>query len=326
MITHRWRLVSKDTYATRVDAVRRYAVSPARDARGVEYPMYTNPKRTVARTPWGRTYGSTVMIAVLFSTLLSRFAEAHEPVFSLGPETIYQGGVGLETEFEYESGDDHHSAFINYEILYGLTKKVSLTLEIPQVLDVAEAGDSDLGIGDLQLRVKYQFYKRDFLGGQDKVAAIVGIKLPTGDDDSSPRLGTGSTDYLLGLSYGHESRSWYWFATLRYLLRGDGGRFDLGDRFLYDAAIGYRPWKREYLQWDFVGLLEMSGQHDSRGDFGGARVKNSGGDTVWLGPTGLLSYRNLMFKGGVQFPVYQDLNGSQKEDRYRAVFAIEYHF
>lgn len=288
--------------------------------------MCSNLRDAAKRKACGKAYAPAITLGAFLCVLLSEYAGAHEPVFSLGPETIYKGGVGIETEFEFESGDGQHSSLINYEVLYGLTKKVSLTLEIPQVLDVAEAGDSDSGIGDLELRLKYQFYKRDFLGGQDKIAAILGVKFPTGDEDSTPRLGTGTTDYLFGLSYGRESRSWYGFTTLRYLLRGDDGQFEPGDRFFYDAAIGYRPWKREYLQWDFVALLEMNGEYDWRSELQGVTVGNSGGNTVWLGPTGLLSHRNIMFKSGIQFPVYRDLNGNRKEDRFRALFAIEYHF
>ena len=33
-----------------------------------------------------------------------------------------------------------------------------------------------------------------------------------------------------------------------------------------------------------------------------------------------------MFKGGVQLPVYEDLNGGQEHSEFRAVFAIEFHF
>ena len=70
----------------------------------------------------------------------------------------------------------------------------------------------------------------------------------------------------------------------------------------------------------------MDGEFDFDNEFRGRRLPDSGGNTIWLGPTGLFSYRNIMFKTGVQVPIYQDLRGSQPEDKFRAVFSIEYHF
>lgn len=253
-------------------------------------------------------------------------AYAHEPVFSLGPETIFKGGMGIESEFEFERSDNGHSLELHYEFIYGLTADLSFTLEIPHILALEEDDETSSGLGDIQLRGKYQLFRKDSLGAQDKLSAILGVKIPTGDEDADPRLGTGTTDFLSGLSYGHESRIWYYFATLRYLLRTGDQSIMPGDRFFYDVAAGFRPWQREYLEWDFVALLELNGEFDFQSEVKGHLVPDSGGNTVWLGPTGLFSYRNIMFKGGIQFPVSQDLKGNQDEDEFRLALAAEYHF
>ncbi|KKL05704.1 hypothetical protein LCGC14_2603390, partial [marine sediment metagenome] len=49
------------------------------------------------------------------------------------------------------------------------------------------------------------------------------------------------------------------------------------------------------------------------------------GEEIFIGPTLLWSIRNIMIKGGIQFPVWQDLNGNQKRD-FRSLLAVEYHF
>ncbi len=262
----------------------------------------------------------------LFLTWFFTPANAHEPVFSLGPETIYQGGFGLETEFEFEESEDDRWAALHYEILYGLTRNITVTLSVPQILERNEGGETSSGLGEVTFRGKYNFYRKDSLGAQHKVTGILGIKLPTGEDETAPPLGTGTTDVLAGLSYGYESRTWYHFATFRYLWRTDRNGFNPGDRVFYDVAVGYRPWRREYLEWDFVTLLEMSGKCDFKSELEGAELLNSGGNTIWLGMTGLFSYRNLMIKGGVQFPVSQSFKGNQAKDGLRAVLAFEYHF
>lgn len=269
----------------------------------------------------------TLLIVILLLVLgFSTSAQSHEPVFSLGPETIYKGGTGIESEFEIERGNDERHTALNYEILYGLTEDLSFTIKVPQIIDHKEGDERDSGLGDIQLRGKYQLFRQDTLGAQDKISVILGIKLPTGDEDTEPPLGTGTTDFLFGMSYGHESRTWYHFITLRYLLRTQDDGFEPGDRFFYDASIGYRPWLREYLEWDFVALLEMSGEYEFESKLKGHALSDSGGNTIWLGPTGLLSYRNIMLKGGIQFPAYQNLKGNQERDDFRAIFAIEFHF
>ncbi len=253
-------------------------------------------------------------------------AMAHEPVFSLGPETIYQGGVGVETGFEFDQGEEEQATVLHSEILYGLTKNVTVTLSVPQILDSRIGGVSESGLGDISLRGKYNFFKKDSLGASHKMTGILGVKLSTGNENNVPALGSGTTDILTGFSYGYESRTWYHFLTLRYLARTKDQSRKPGDRFFYTLAFGYRPWQREYLEWDFVGLLEMDGEFDYRNEFQGQSLPNSGGNTIWLGPTGLFSYRNIMIKGGVQFPVFQDFRGNQPKDKIRAIFAAEYHF
>jgi len=257
---------------------------------------------------------------------LPRLATAHEPVFSLGPETIYQNGFGIEGEFETQRGSGSHELAMNYELIYGLLENLSLSLNIPHVLESEGGGGSSTGIGDVVFRGKYRFFKRDRLGTQDKISAILGVKFPTGNQNDNPAIGTGTTDVLMGVSYGHESRRWYYFATFRYLLRTEDGGFAPGDILFYDAAAGVRPWKRGYLEWDLVLLLELSGERDFKGSRGGTSLANTGGHTIWLGPTALLSYRNIMFKGGIQFTPLQQLNGSQTKQTFRSVLAAEYHF
>ena len=273
----------------------------------------------------GRRLLLSAAATLLASGLLSP-ALAHEPVFSLGPETIFEGGVGVEAEFDFEDEAGEKLSLMNYEIIYGLRDYLSLTLSVPHILEREDEGQSSSGLGDIELRAKYRFYKKDMLGAQHKITGILGVKAPTGDKDARPALGTGTTDVLFGATYGYESRTWYHFLTTRFRYRTESGNRDPGNRLFTDGALGYRPWRREYLEWDFVALLETNFELEFKDEFRGAVLPDAGGNRLWLGPTGLLSYRNIMFKGGIQFPVYDDQNGDQHDSKLRAVFAIEYHF
>ena len=268
-----------------------------------------------------------VTALLLLLTVLCTPALAHEPVFSIGPETIWQGGMGIETEFEFEQGDGASLSALHYEILYGLTENWSLQFSAPYILKRKEAGETERGFGDLGIRTKYQFYRKDLLGAQHKITGIGGIKLPTGDDDAEPALGTGSTDFLVGASYGYESRTWYHFATLTYKLRTKDGTRNPGDRLSLDAAVGLRPSQTEYRDMDLVYLLEANFEIEFRDKLQGIGLPNTGGETIWLGPTALISPNpQWMFKAGIQFPVIQKLKGDQRRDDFRAVFSVEFHF
>jgi hypothetical protein len=273
----------------------------------------------------GRRLPLSAAALLLVSALLSP-ALAHEPVFSLGPETIFQDGIGVEAEIGFEDKAGEKLSLMNYEVIYGLREYLSLTLSVPHILERKDDGGSSSGLGDIELRVKYRFYKKDMLGAQHKISSILGVKASTGNEDTNPALGTGTTDVLFAATYGYESRTWYHFLTTRYRYRTETGTRNPGDRLFIDGAVGYRPWRREYLEWDFVGLLETNLELEFKDEFRDSTVADTAGNRLWLGPTGLLSYRNVMFKGGVQFPVYEDHNGDQDDSKLRAVFAVEYHF
>jgi hypothetical protein len=275
-----------------------------------------------------------IMVGFIISmTNISVFA--HEPIFGLGPHTIFKGGIGLETEIERESASNSNEKekdlVLHNEIIYGLTEDLAVTLALSYVLDrnldAEGIGKSSSGLSDTSLRLKYRFWRRDRPGIQDAAAFIIGIKFPTGDADKSPRLGSGSTDFLLGLAAGRESLLWYYFGDIRYRVNTKGSSgLKVGDRFFADVAIGIRPWPAEYLKPDLVVLAELNWETLMRNELDGLDVSNSGGNLLFLSPSFFLTYRNWAVKGGVQIPLYQNLYGNQPGEDYRFKLAVEIHF
>ena len=193
---------------------------------------------------------------------------AHEPIFGLGPHVIFQGGVGVEVEFErsgFHSPEGEATEWgFHTEILYGVTEDFSLTLAVPALVGSRDAfaGESfrSTGVGDISLRGKYRFWRRDRPGTQDSAAVLAGVKLPTARTSRTPPLGSGSVDYLFGLAAARESRRYYAFADVRLRVNttGAGGR-RRGRELAMDLAVGLRPWLSGYRQPDLVVLLEFSG-------------------------------------------------------------------
>ena len=167
-----------------------------------------------------------LLVAAMAATALANAAvHAHGPLFSPAPETIFKGGteitLGFHTEKATGAGEEEKAYELFLEAEYGITADWEIGIEIPYAWKEEDGGDAD-GIGDIVLDTKYQFWKRDLPLAQYKAAAFLQLKLPTGDDDSTPRLGSGSTDVIAGLATGYESRRWYWFASGVYRVNTEG--------------------------------------------------------------------------------------------------------
>ncbi len=267
-----------------------------------------------------------IILSLVASVPLVRTVHAHEPVFGVGPETIYEGGWGLEVGWDFEDEGDERTAVLDHELIYGVNQNLSVTLEVPQALRRHTEEGTRSGLGDIRVRGKFQFWKQDRLNASRKATLILGMKVPTGSHHGRVPLGTGSVDPLFGLAVGHESRTWYGFGAVRYLLRARHDGLDRGDRIFVDLATGLRPWQTEYLEPDLVFLLEFNAVVTLRDRTSTGAVASTGGHVGWLGPTMLLSHRNWMTKAGVQIPIYSSRRGSQPRPDLRAVLAVEYHF
>ena len=277
-----------------------------------------------ARSRW------TGALLIIGLVLVAKPAAAHNPIFTPGPHLVYQGG--LETTIGYTrdrasgGGERETEQEIELEFEYGLTADWTAEVELPFVAkDLNDNGSS--GLGDVVLRSRYRFLRLDTPGVQRSAAVLGQVKLPTGDDDSSPRLGSGSTDFLGGLLYGHESRRWYYNLAARYRLNGEGGGgLEKGNRQFLDIAGGVRPVLTGYLEPDAVVFLELNWENAGRDDLNGADVADTGGWELFLSPGIFATYRNVALRAGVQIPIAHGLNGTQPESDYRFKVEIKYTF
>ncbi|MBC8259063.1 MAG: hypothetical protein H8E38_08605 [SAR324 cluster bacterium] len=271
---------------------------------------------------WKKWLSSASFVFLAFAN----FTQAHGPIFGTGPHTIYKDGVGIELKYEREQEQDGNEQALHLHATYGLTADWAVALEVPQVKKVEEDQQAS-GTGDVMLQTKWRFYRKDFAEGrQDQIALLAAVKLPTGDTESEPSLGSGSTDIIAGLTLGRESRTLYYFADLRYRLNGENEKYlKKGNAWLYGASFGFRPWLNEYWEQDTVFLLELFGKQQEKAVLNNQELENTGGHSTFMGPSFLWSYQNWMITGGVSFPVQQNLNGEQEKQQYQFALGIEQH-
>lgn len=199
------------------------------------------------------------------------------------------------------------------------------------------------GLGDVSVFARYRLFGRHSAAGSTLVAAVVGIKLPTGSTDqhndqgeyldSHLQLGTGSTDALLGLSFDHAFERTSVSANMLYAFTGNGEvghqshRF--GDSVNYDVTAKYRvaPATNEPDRNAWFVSLGINGEAREHEHLDGDRVGDSGGHTVYLTPGAQCVLANRwIVEATYQYAVYHDLDQTQLGEDYRVFAGVTYLF
>jgi len=267
--------------------------------------------------------GQVVVYLLIFfaMSLMGSVALAHDPVFGLGPHVLFKGGVEIAPEIEVDKSGDTESSKLAMELTYGLTGDWAAGVKVPYV-DKSNVTGSESGQGDLTVFSKYRFWRKDRPGLQESMSVAVKVKADSGDAS----VGTGSTDGVLGLTYGYEGRKWYRWAALRYRMNGEGNStLQRGDKILFDLVGGVRLKQTGYLEPDTVWLIELNGESTEKAELNGIVQNNSGGIEWFVSPGIFWTKRNFAVKAGVQIPVLSRLNGVQQETDYRTRLILEWH-
>lgn len=272
------------------------------------------------------SFGFAAAIAIT----VIRPASAHEPIFAPGAHTHSKGlhEISLEYQRKRASGagqkETEQELALEYE--YGLTANWTAKVDVP-IVDKSVINDGSTGIGDITLSTKYRFLRKDLPGKQFSTSALFQIKLPTGDDDRTPRLGSGSTDFTGGLLHGLESRRWYYNTDARYRLNTEGGGgLKKGNKVLLDLVGGVRPVLTSYKKPDTVLFFEFNWENAERDSLNGGDVADTGGWELFASPGVFWTYRFFAVTAGVQIPIAENLNGSQPTSDYRFKLTTKYSF
>jgi len=269
---------------------------------------------------------TTVLMAFGLSWLIMPCtSEAHDPVFGLGPHTIFQDGVELTPDFTTRQAGDTRSRELAFIMGYGLTADWTIGADLPW-LSQRMHGNTSRGGGDLRLWTKYRFWRRDAPGVQESASLFFKLKPDTAASSRQLSPGTGGTDWIAGAAYGFESLTWYRWAALRLRRNGrDDGGLKRGNVLLADLAIGYRFTPPSYYKPDLVWMVELNGEFTRQSRQGGAILPDTGGDALFASPGLMWTLRNYAIKAGVQLPVHSRMNWAQPKPDYRARLVLEWH-
>ena len=258
-------------------------------------------------------------------------------------------GVPDGTELEHDTA----TQFYNLGIAYNPSADWNVTVRVPYVVrnhttygefdstqplpPLSESHSSSLG--DIKLIGGYQgFLPTHNLGVQ------LGIKLPTGDDgttvkfgsgpgagtplDASLQPGTGSTDLIVGAYYYQAiSQDWDAFANGTFeaavASRQDqsGNDFRPGNQVLVTGGFRYEAGGWVVPQVQFNLLHKTADQGALADTFGSA------GTVAYVSPGLIATVRqDLQLYAFVQVPVYSQLNGYQLFPRWTGTLGLMYSF
>lgn len=269
-----------------------------------------------------------LVFAVLFLTLpclvwVTRVS-AHDPVFGAGPHVLFKGGVEVHLGSRYEKAGDERDSEAELELKYGITGDWTAGIGL-SYLRSEDDEDTDTGRGPSSLSTKYRFWRNDMLGAQESAAVLAGVILDDANVGEPKRDGS---DYLMGLAYGYEGRKWYRWASVRHRFNEDADSgAERPNLWLLDFVLGIRPTPTEYLEPDWVWMLELNGEIvDKVANQVGDTSMRIGGSQWFLSPGLMWTHRNVAIKAGVQLPIYDDLAANQASGDYRVKFEAEWHF
>lgn len=268
---------------------------------------------------------------------------------------------------------------------YGVTNDLTLIARLPVVIrtdiregqhshgpagnTVDERGDSS-GIGDLTLLGLHRFYNNK--ATRIEASLLLGVKAPTGRTNEYDKLGvrfeaesqpgSGSWDGLFGLALTQRSAAWSFDANVLYQQVNKGTQdTDLGDRFLYNAAVSYRAFGAQATPMGRMNagampepmyhggpkasghrhvheepaplpgpaldlVMELNGEWHGHEKIAGVRDENSGGNVVYLSPGLRLSMDKWSGFVSVGIPVVNDVNGVQAEPSWRLLTGVAVSF
>jgi len=269
-------------------------------------------------------------------------------------------------------------------ISYGFTNDLTVSVRFPWVrrtgilegvqedpADPATVRDrgNTFGFGDVTVLGQYRFLNNQASGTQ--AAVLFGVKLPTGVTslvdpfgeifEAEFQPGSGSWDGLFGVAFSQRlSPAWSFHANVLAIATGTGTQdTNLGNRFLYNAALAYRVFGEAagelhshdpraayahaghshspmvtkartaaapHTHVALDALLEVNGEWHDKQRTAGIVDPNSGGNTIYVSPGLRLTVENWSSYVLVGIPVVNDLNGIQATPAWRVLGGVSFVF
>ena len=243
----------------------------------------------------------------------------------------------IRTQFRYmERKDDPTSMDRKMEmyafpivVAYGFRPDLTLLVRQPvkhRNMYMSGSVNRETGFDDLFVLAKYKLFRKNTRDYTLGIASTLGLELPTGDDD----FGSETWDLQPGLFTSWRSGPWQSDFSVSYKWNGfaDNGKNGLepGDELSIDLAFAHQFNLTEKADTSLTPVLELNYKHLSNDDLSGRSVSNTGESLFFVSPGLKYTKSSFILEALVQFPVWQDQEGSQLEQGVRYIVGTRFLF
>jgi hypothetical protein len=243
----------------------------------------------------------------------------------------------IRTQFRYmERKDDPTTMNRKMEtyafpvvVAYGFRPDLTLLIRQPvkhRKISMGGSVSRDAGFDDLFVLGKYKLYRRNTREYTFGVASTLGVEFPTGDDD----FGSDTWDLEPGLFASWRSGPWASDFSIAYKWNGfaDRGKNGLnpGDELSIDLALAHQFSIGEKADMSLTPVLEFNYKHMLRDRLSGHNVSNTGESLFFVSPGIKFTKSSFILEALLQFPVWQDQEGSQLKQGTRFIVGTRFMF
>ena len=257
------------------------------------------------------------------------------PLFSFGQNIIEKDDRLFYINPIYYNGKNGRSSFVNeLYLLYGLSDHASIFIlfNIPAINK--DNNMSSSGFGDTAVQAEYAYLNKQTATSSLQLTAVGSIFLPSGMVNSMPQevdiaphypfTGNGSVSFFLGGTANYTTINWYLFASIGHLFTITRDETKIGSTTVYQAGIGHNL--RHFDDKVLLLLFELGASTAKRDILMGTVDPNSGGNSVYFGPSVYFSSKQFILQTGIQVPIYQNLFGVQNKFSYVISTSVAYKF
>jgi hypothetical protein len=257
-------------------------------------------------------------------------ASDHGPVFSYATPVNSQREFSFDTGIFGRNGSQGTQLSTGTGFGYGITPHITVNAFLPATFGSGNLPESRLVSGsEWSAGVSWRFqHSVTSVGKRVESTASLGVVVPGPQQDSGILASLHRAPGAAGtVATGLASRSQYFWVGTGYTRFAEASRDRRPDTLSWSAVYGYRPsrLRRGYDQWDYRGFAEFTGEHTGNVRTSGLVLPHSSSTTLWLGPSVLAIYKNIAIEGGVQGPLFRDVD-TTIYGRERIRFAINFSY
>ncbi len=275
-----------------------------------------------------------VIACILTAAPGTAAASGHGPVFGGAPPTLGKGGWQLDQAWmgRLGQGSSDDEQMLRTMLSFGITEDLQISGSLPITLNSGLYMTRGRTMAmmtsnqDVEAILGWRFQRRAVgAGARLESTVFVGGAVPLQEYRPDGMLAAPSL--YASVATGYASRAHYFWVGGGYEYFGEKEGDQMGDTVFYSAVYGYRPpfLRVDYPKPDLRFFVEAVGEHTARGLHHGFEYFLSGGDSVLIGPSALLLYKQYGLEAGILFPVYQQTN-LQPDEKFRFGVNFTYFF